>query len=86
MRKLCPYDDKRYLVANLPDYRLNPKTYAYGNLNLTAEKNLIADQQEHGVELIIQHREKKISPETRPRNKVPQTNKRNKDREEAAWW
>ena len=50
---LCPYDDKRYLLADLPDGRPNPNTHAYGNRDLAAEEHLVADQPESGAELII---------------------------------
>ena len=33
-RGLCPYDDKRYLLADLPDGRPNPNTHAYGHRDL----------------------------------------------------
>ena len=54
-RKLCPYDDKRYLLADLPDGRPNPNTHAYGHRDLAAEEHLVADQPEPGAELIIRH-------------------------------
>ena len=46
-RGLCPYDDKRYLLADLPDGRPNPNTHAYGHRDLAAEEHLVADQ--HGL-------------------------------------
>ena len=52
---LCPYDDKRYLLADRFDRRPNPNTRAYGNCNLAAEEHLVADQPEPGAELIIRH-------------------------------
>ena len=45
-RGLCPYDDKRYLIADLPDGRPNPNTHAYGHRDLAAEEHLVADQPE----------------------------------------
>ena len=42
-RGLCPYDNKRYLLADLPDGRPNTNTQAYGHSDLTAEENLVAD-------------------------------------------
>ena len=33
-RGLCLYDDKRYLLADLPDSRPNPNTHAYGHCDL----------------------------------------------------
>ena len=54
-RELCPYDDKRYLLADLPDGRPNPNTHAYGHSDLVAEEHLVADQPEPGAELIIRH-------------------------------
>ena len=55
-RGLCPYDDKRYLLADLPDGRPNPNTHAYGHRDLAAEEHLVADQSEPGAELLIRHR------------------------------
>ena len=60
-RGLCPYDDKRYLLANLPDGRPNPNTHAYGHRDLAAEKHLVADQPEFGAELIIRHPEERFA-------------------------
>ena len=54
-RGLCPYDDTRYLLADLPDYRPNPNTHAYGLRDLATEEHLVADQSEPGEKLIIQH-------------------------------
>ena len=42
-RGLCPYDDKRYLLADLPDGRPNPNTHVYGHRDLAAEEHLVAD-------------------------------------------
>ena len=52
------YDDKRYLLDDLPDGRPNPNTHAYGNCDLAAEEHLVADQPEPGAELIIRHPKK----------------------------
>ena len=60
-RGLCPYDDKRYLLADLPDGRLNPNTRAYGHRDLAAKEHLIADQPEPGAELIIRHLEERFA-------------------------
>ena len=35
-RGLCPYDDKRYLLADLRDGCPNPNTHAYGHRDLAA--------------------------------------------------
>ena len=43
-RGLCPYDDKRYLLADLPDGRPNPNTHAYGHCDLAVEEDLVAVQ------------------------------------------
>ena len=56
-RGLCPYDDKRYLLADLPDGRQNSNTHAYGHCDLAAEEHLVADQPEPGAKLIIRHPE-----------------------------
>ena len=58
-RGLCPYDDKRYLLADLPDGCPNPNTHAYGHRDLAAEENLVADQPGPGAELIIRHPEER---------------------------
>ena len=60
-RGLCPYDNKRYLFADLPDGRPNPNTHAYGHRDLAAEKHLVADQPEPGEELIIRHPEERVA-------------------------
>ena len=60
-RGLCPYDDKRYLLADLPDGRPNPNTHGYGYHDLAAEEYLIADQPEPGAELIIRHPEERFA-------------------------
>ena len=60
-RGLCPYDDKRYLLADLPDGHPNPNTHAYGNCDLVAEEHLVADQPEPGAELIIRHPEERFA-------------------------
>ena len=60
-RGLCPYDDKRYLLADLTDGRPNPNTHAYGHRDLAAEEHLVADQPEPGAELIIRHHEERLA-------------------------
>ena len=60
-RGLCPYDDKRYLLAELPDGRPNPNTHAYGHCDLAADEHLIADQPETGAKLIIRHPEERFA-------------------------
>ena len=60
-RGLCPYDDKWYLLADLPDGHLNPNTHAYGHCDLAAEEHLITDQPEPGAELIIQDPEERFA-------------------------
>ena len=57
----CPYDDKRYLLADLPDGRPNPNTHAYGYPDFAAEKHLVADQPEPCAELIIRHPEERFA-------------------------
>ena len=54
-RRLCPYDDKRYLLTDLPDGRPNLNTHDHGHCDLAAEEHLIADQPEPGAEIIIRH-------------------------------
>ena len=60
-RGLCPYDDKRYLLSDLPDGRPNPNTHAYGHRDLAAEEHLVADLQEPGAELVIRHPEERFA-------------------------
>ena len=60
-RGLCPYDDKRYLLADMPAGRPNPNTHAYGHGDLSAEEHLVADQPEPGAELIIRHSEERFA-------------------------
>ena len=60
-RGLCPYDDKRYLLADLPDGRPNLNSHAYGHWDLAAEEHLVADQPEPGAELIIRHTEERFT-------------------------
>ena len=59
-RELCPYDKKRYLLADLPDGRSNPTTNAYGNCDLAAEKHLVADQLDPGAKFIIRPSKKQF--------------------------
>ena len=60
-RGLCPYDNTRYLFADLFDGHPNLHTHAYGQRNLAAEENLVADQPEPGAELIIRYREERFT-------------------------
>ena len=60
-RGLCPYDDKRYLLANLPDGSPNPNTHAYGHKDLVREERLVADMPATpGTDLIIEHQERRF--------------------------
>ena len=57
-RLLCPYDDKRYLLADLPDGTPNPNTHAYGHRDLAAEAHVEMDIPElTGTDLIIEQRQ-----------------------------
>ena len=60
-RGLCPYDNKRYLLDDLPDGRPNPNTHAYGRRDLAAEEHLVADQAVLGAEFIIRHPEERFA-------------------------
>ena len=60
-RGLCPYDDKRYLLADLRDDCSNTNTHAYGHRDLAAEKHLVADHPEPNAELIIRHPEERFA-------------------------
>ena len=59
-RRLCSYDDKRYLLADMPYGRPNLNTHAYGHYDLAAEEHLVADQPEPCAELIIRHSEERF--------------------------
>ena len=57
-RGLCPYDDKRYLLADLPDGSPNPNTHAYGHYELQSEERLQVDMPDRpGTELVIEQRQ-----------------------------
>ena len=43
-RRLCLYDDKRYLLADFRDNCCSPNMHAYGHRDLAAEEHLVADQ------------------------------------------
>ena len=60
-RGLCPYNDKRYMLADLPDGHTNPNTHAYGHRDLANEEHLVTDQPEPGTELIIKPREERFA-------------------------
>ena len=60
-RGLFPYDDKRYLLPDIPDGRPNSNTNAYGHCDLAAEEHLMADQPEPGADLIIRHSEERFA-------------------------
>ena len=60
-RSLCPYDDKRYLLANLPDGSPNPNTHAYGHKDFAREERYVADMlATPGTDLIIEHQERRF--------------------------
>jgi hypothetical protein len=42
-RGFCPYDDKRYLLANIPDNKPNPFTHAYGHFEVPDTERLTLD-------------------------------------------
>ena len=63
-RGLCPYDDKRYLLAELPNGTPNPNTHAYGHRELAAEANIDMDMPDQpGADLIIEQRQPPAEPE-----------------------
>ena len=57
----CSYEDKRYLLAELPNKRSNSHKNAYGHRELATEEHLVADLPEPGGELIIRHREERFT-------------------------
>lgn len=63
-RGLCPYDDKRYLLADLPNGTPNPNTHAYGHRDLATEAHVDMDMPERsGTELIIEQRQPPQEPD-----------------------
>ena len=54
-RGLFPYDDKRYLLADMPEGHLNINTLAYGHRDLSGRDHLMADQLKPCAKQIIQH-------------------------------
>ena len=60
-RGLCPYDDKRYLLANLPDGSPSPNTHAYGHNYLAREERFVPDiHAAPGTDLIVEHQERRF--------------------------
>ena len=59
-RGLCPYNDKRYLLADMLDGQPNPNTHAYGHRDLVTEENLVADHPKPGAELVIRQIEERF--------------------------
>ena len=60
-RGLCPYDNKRYLLADLPDERTNSNTNPYGHCDLAAKEHVMADQPKPCAEFIIRQSEKRFA-------------------------
>ena len=57
-RGLCPYDDKRYLLADLHDGIPNPNTHAYGHHKLATEVRIQIDMPERsGAELVLEQQQ-----------------------------
>ena len=57
-RGLCPYDDKRYLLADLPDGTPNTNTHAYGYHELATEVRVQMDMPEQsGTELVLEQQQ-----------------------------
>ena len=52
-RGVCQYDDKRFLLVDLPDGRINPNIHSYSHCDFAANEHLVADQLKSGVEFII---------------------------------
>ena len=59
-RGLCPYDEKRYLVAEWLDGRPNTYTHAYRHRDFISEKNLVVDHSKPGAELFIKFVEERL--------------------------
>ena len=57
-RGLHPFDDKRYLVANLEDGSPNPFTHAYRHYSIPTERTEI-DEPSHSVGLVVEVRQPK---------------------------
>ena len=60
-RELGPYDNKRYLLATLPDGRPNPNINAYCHRDLAANNHIMADQPEPDATLIIRNPEDRLA-------------------------
>ena len=43
-RRLCPYEEKRHLLAHLPDGRPNLNTHAEGHCDLAAEEYVVTEK------------------------------------------
>ena len=57
-RGLCPYDEKRYLLADLHDGTPNPNTHAYGHHELATEVRVQMDMPEQsGIELVLEQQQ-----------------------------
>ena len=57
----CSYDDKRDLLADLPDSCLNLNTNVTSNCDLAEKEHLVADQPNSGAKLKIRHLKKQIA-------------------------
>ena len=66
MRGLIAYDDKRVLLANLPNVKPNPNTHVYGHISLRNEvqvkdaDNFVAPGNDLQVESRKQHNEEPL--------------------------
>ena len=61
-RGLVPYDDKRVLLADLPDGTPNPRTHAFGHYSLADEIRVEQpDQPEAGNDLVIEARAPRVA-------------------------
>ena len=57
-RGLCPYNDKRYLLADLPDAAPNLNTHVYGHHELSTEVRVLIDMLEQsGTELVLEQQQ-----------------------------
>lgn len=60
-RGLCPYDDKRYLLADFADGEPNPITHAYGHKDYAIKEQLVADMPDGpGTELFNKSRKERL--------------------------
>ena len=75
-RGLVPYDDKRVLLADLPDGTPNPRTHAFGHYAIADEIQVEQpDQPEAGNDLVIEARAPRVSRNLKVRGRLQRKHK-----------